>query len=100
MSRQGLIALALSGGLLPSPSALVVLLGAVALGRLAFGLLLVGAFSVGLAGALTVIGMLVMRARAAVGARSGRALSWIPAASAVVILAAGVVLTLNALRGL
>lgn len=100
LSRRGLVALALSGGLLPSPSALVVLLGGIALGRVAFGLVLVAAFSIGLAGALSALGLLVMRARTAVGAHSGRALSWLPVASAVVILGAGVVLTTSALRAL
>jgi ABC-type nickel/cobalt efflux system permease component RcnA len=54
---RNLLALGVSGGLLPCPSALVVLLGAIALNRIGFGLILVLAFSLGLAGALTAIGL-------------------------------------------
>ncbi len=47
----------ISGGLLPCPSALVVLLSAIALHRVSYGLLLVVAFSIGLAATLTAIGL-------------------------------------------
>ncbi|MDP9470344.1 MAG: high-affinity nickel-transporter [Chloroflexota bacterium] len=57
---RGLLALGISGGLLPCPSALVVLLGSIALGRAGFGLLLVLAFSLGLATALTGVGLLFL----------------------------------------
>ena len=59
---RSLLALGVSGGLLPCPSALVVLLGAIALNRIGFGLILVLAFSLGLAGTLTAIGMLFIYA--------------------------------------
>jgi nickel/cobalt transporter (NicO) family protein len=59
---RSLLALGVSGGLLPCPSALVVLLGAIALNRIGFGLILVFAFSLGLAGTLTAIGMLFIYA--------------------------------------
>ncbi|HWL65075.1 MAG TPA: hypothetical protein VNP73_03790, partial [Actinomycetota bacterium] len=86
MSWKGLTAIALSGGLLPSPSALIVLLGAVALHRVALGITLVGAFSIGLAGALAVIGILVLQARS-VGVRflGERTASAIPLISAALI---------------
>jgi ABC-type nickel/cobalt efflux system permease component RcnA len=58
-----LLALGISGGLLPCPSALVVLLSAIALGRTGFGLLLVLAFSLGLAGVLTGLGLLLVYAK-------------------------------------
>ncbi|NJN44083.1 MAG: high frequency lysogenization protein HflD [Anaerolineae bacterium] len=54
---RDLLALGISGGLLPCPSALIVLLSAIALGRVGFGLLLVTVFSLGLAGLLTAIGL-------------------------------------------
>ncbi|MGH2558481.1 MAG: nickel/cobalt transporter [Thermomicrobiales bacterium] len=57
-----LLALGVSGGLIPCPSALVALLGAVALGRPGIGLALVIAFSLGLAGALTALGLLFLSA--------------------------------------
>ncbi len=60
---SSLLALGISGGLLPCPSALVVLLSAIALGRTGFGLLLVSAFSLGLAAVLTGIGILLIYAK-------------------------------------
>jgi ABC-type nickel/cobalt efflux system permease component RcnA len=48
---------------LPSPTALVVLLAAVALDRIAYGLALIGAFSLGLATSLVVVGLVALRAR-------------------------------------
>ena len=57
ISWRNLLALGVSGGLLPCPSALVVLLSAVALHRVGYGLLLVVAFSIGLAATLTGIGL-------------------------------------------
>ena len=99
VSWRGLGALALSGGLLPSPAALVVLLGAVALGRVAFGLLLVLSFSVGLAAALTLIGILVLRARDFAARRFGRNAAAMPILSAAAIFAMGLFLTTRAAFG-
>lgn len=58
-----LIALGASGGLVPCPSALVLLLFAISAGRVGLGLVLLAAFSLGLAGVLIAIGMLVLYAR-------------------------------------
>lgn len=63
MKWSSLLALGISGGLLPCPSALVVLLGAIAIGRIGFGLALVSAFSLGLAAVLTGIGLMLVYAR-------------------------------------
>ena len=60
---SSILALGVSGGLLPCPSALVVLLSAIALGRVGFGLALVSAFSLGLAGVLTAIGLMLVYAK-------------------------------------
>jgi ABC-type nickel/cobalt efflux system permease component RcnA len=60
---SSLLALGISGGLLPCPSALVVLLSAIALNRIGFGLALVSAFSLGLAGVLTGIGLMLVYAK-------------------------------------
>jgi nickel/cobalt transporter (NicO) family protein len=96
-SARGLAAVALSGGLLPSPTALVVLLGAVALHRVALGVVLVTAFSVGLAGALTGVGVLVLKARTFASRRLGdRVGLLLPILSAAAIVAVGVVLTTRA----
>ncbi|MBN3894385.1 MAG: sulfite exporter TauE/SafE family protein [Nostoc sp. NOS(2021)] len=63
MKWSSLLALGVSGGLLPCPSALVVLLSAIALGRIGFGLALVSAFSLGLAAVLTGIGLMLVYAK-------------------------------------
>jgi nickel/cobalt transporter (NicO) family protein len=59
----GLIALGISGGLVPCPSALVLLLTSIALGRIALGLGLLTAFSAGLAVVLISIGAAVLYAK-------------------------------------
>jgi nickel/cobalt transporter (NicO) family protein len=101
LSRRGLVALAFSGGILPSPSALVVLLGSVSLGRTALGLLLIAAFSVGLATSLVAVGALAIRAR---GLADGRVpaglLRLAPVGSAAMIAVVGSVLTARGLIGL
>jgi nickel/cobalt transporter (NicO) family protein len=99
LSRRSIVAVGVSGGLLPCPSALVVLLAAISLHRVAFGMLLVVAFSVGLALTITGIGLAAVLARGAFRRLSfdGRVVSLLPTASALVIVAAGVVMTLHAL---
>ncbi len=95
---RGLLAVGVSGGLLPCPSALVVLLAAISLHRVAFGLLLIVAFSTGLALSITGIGLAAVLAKRAFARRSfdGLLVRALPAASAVVILVAGVAMTLRA----
>jgi ABC-type nickel/cobalt efflux system permease component RcnA len=60
---RGIVAMGLAGGLMPSPSAVVVLLGAVALGRAWYGVLLVAAYGAGMALSLLGIGLLLTRLR-------------------------------------
>jgi nickel/cobalt exporter len=60
---RNLLALGVSGGLVPCPAALVLMLSAIALGQTGFGLVLVLAFSLGLAGVLTGLGLLLVRAK-------------------------------------
>ena len=55
---------AISGGLLPCPTALVVLLAAISLHRVGYGLVLIVAFSLGLAGAMTAVGLAAVSAQA------------------------------------
>jgi nickel/cobalt exporter len=92
-----LITLAVSGGMVPCESALVLLLSAVALGRVGLGLLLLLAFSLGLAGVLMATGMLVLFAKRALPQRSAGHRSpwvrWVPVGSAAVVTLIGVVLT-------
>ncbi|HEX6702159.1 MAG TPA: sulfite exporter TauE/SafE family protein [Gaiellaceae bacterium] len=96
---RSLVAVGVSGGLLPCPSALVVLLAAISLHRVAFGLLLIVAFSAGLALTVTAVGLVAVLARSAFGRVSfdGRLVGLLPAASAVVIVVAGVAMTAHAL---
>jgi ABC-type nickel/cobalt efflux system permease component RcnA len=94
LSRRSLTALAVAGGMLPSPTALVVLLAAVALDRIAYGLALIGSFSLGLATALVVVGLFALRARDVVAGRmSGRTARLVPVLSAASISLLGIVLT-------
>jgi ABC-type nickel/cobalt efflux system permease component RcnA len=97
--QRSLLAVGISGGLLPCPSALVVLLAAISLHRVAFGLLLVVAFSVGLALAITAVGLAAVLAKSAFGRFDGRGrvLNVLPALSALVIVLAGVAMIARAL---
>jgi nickel/cobalt transporter (NicO) family protein len=96
LSRRILTALAVAGGMLPSPTALVVLLAAVAVDRVAYGLALIGAFSLGLAAALVAVGIVALRARDVVAGRmSGRSARLVPVLSAASIALLGFALTLR-----
>jgi len=62
VSLRALVALGVSGGIIPCPAALVVLLTALSLHRVGFGLVLIVAFSIGLAAVLVAIGILMVYA--------------------------------------
>ncbi len=111
VKRRELIAMGLAGGLVPSPSALVVLLGAIALGRVAFGLALVVAYGVGLALTLIAAGLLLVRFESGVrgitsrmntrtGKRFATAVQLLPLASGFAIAGAGLLLVLRAAQRL
>jgi ABC-type nickel/cobalt efflux system permease component RcnA len=101
ISGRGIVAMGASAGLLPCPSALVVLLGAIAQHQVALGLALIVAFSAGLASTLTALGVAVVHAGRLTARVSpdGRLVAVLPAASALVIVAAGAVLTARAVAG-
>lgn len=96
---RSLLALGVSGGILPCPSALVVLLAAISLQRVAFGLLLVFAFSIGLAGVLTLVGVAFLYASRFLksSGRFERLTRSIPIASALVVTCAGLAICYSAL---
>ncbi|MCI0489776.1 MAG: sulfite exporter TauE/SafE family protein [Blastocatellia bacterium] len=96
---RSLLALGISGGLLPCPSALVVMLSAISLHRVGYGLVLVIAFSLGLAATLTAVGLLFVYARRLLARPFGsnRLLRFLPAASALVITCVGAVICYEAL---
>jgi ABC-type nickel/cobalt efflux system permease component RcnA len=104
MRRRSIIALGLAGGLVPAPSAIVVLLGALAFGQAFFGILLVLAYGVGMALTLVGAGWAVMHLRA----RASRRLNWfeskgaalVPAVTALVLVGAGLVLTARGITGI
>lgn len=62
-SLSSLVKLGIAGGLIPCPSALVMLLSAVALHQISYGLFLVGGFSLGLASVLVILGVVAIYAR-------------------------------------
>ena len=95
---RSLLAVGVSGGLLPCPSALVVLLAAISLHRVGFGMALVGAFSLGLALAITSVGLVAVVAKGAFARFDGRGrlAAGLPAVSAAVIVAAGLGMVVRA----
>jgi nickel/cobalt transporter (NicO) family protein len=101
LSWKGLLGMGTAAGLIPCPSALVVLLAAISQHEVALGLLLIVAFSLGLAGTLTVLGLAVVYARHLIPRRlaTGRLSAVLPAASALLIVGIGCVLTAKAVPG-
>ncbi len=99
--RRGLLAIGFAGGLVPSPSALVVLLGAVALGRTWYGVLLVLGYGIGMAAALVGVGVLLARGRRLLERHARRpqlrrAMSRLPLVTAALIVVVGLGLTVQA----
>jgi ABC-type nickel/cobalt efflux system permease component RcnA len=95
-----LLALGVSGGIVPCPAALVVLLSTIALGRVGFGLLLIVAFSMGLAAVLIAIGLLIVHARRFMARFDGGGTlvtRWLPLTSAAMITLLGVGMAVQAL---
>lgn len=92
-----LIALGVSGGLVPCPSALILMLSAIALGRPALGLLLLIGFSTGLAAVLMGIGVVAVYARHLLpkseSAMQRPLFRLIPVFSAVVVICLGLIMT-------
>lgn len=100
VSLPALLALGVTGGIVPCPAAVVVLLSALSLNRVGFGLLLIVAFSVGLAAVLITIGVLMVYARRVMARFStdGPLIQrWLPLASSAVITIIGVVITFQSL---
>jgi nickel/cobalt exporter len=96
--RRSLLAMGASAGLIPCPSALVVLLAAVSQHRIGLGLVLIVAFSAGLAATLTGLGIAVVHAGRLLGRLPvpGRIVAAIPALSAALIVIVGLALTAQA----
>jgi nickel/cobalt exporter len=101
LTSKGILGVGLAAGLLPCPSALVVLLSAIALHRVGLGLVLIVAFSVGLAATITAIGLVAVFARRAFSRLSldGPLVRALPAVSAALILGVGIAITARAIPG-
>jgi len=104
LSLQGIVVLGAAGGLLPSPSALLVLLTALAVGRVTYGLTLIAVFSLGLATTVTLVGIAVLRGRDVVhdraGARLHRLVHAAPLVGALAVTAVGAAVAARALSQL
>lgn len=100
LSLQGIVVLGAAGGLLPSPSALLVLLTALAVDRVAYGLALIAAFSLGLAATVTLVGVAVLRGRDVLhdrgGARLHRLVHAAPLAGAATVTLVGAAVAVRA----
>ncbi len=99
-SWKNLVSLGISGGLLPCPSALVVMLSAIALGRVLYGLYLIVGFSLGLASVLVITGLLLLYAgkfagKHLQGERVGPVMRFLPIVGALVVSFLGVAIALE-----
>ncbi len=98
ISWKGLLALGISGGLLPCPSALVLMLSAINLNRIGYGLILTLVFSFGLAATLTAVGLLFLYGGKLFGGSrlaENRIFKALPVASAFVIACVGAIICYN-----
>ena len=98
---RSLFVLGLAGGLIPSTSALLILLGAIAGGRAAFGIVLVVAFGLGMAAVMTAVGLALILARGRLDGLAsdslvGKVRTWMPLAAACLVLGIGLYLTVQA----
>ncbi len=86
-----MLSLGISGGMVPCPSALAILLIAIALQKIAFGICIIIAFSLGLASVLVAVGLLLVWTRSFLGpaGRERAWLAWLPVASSVVVFLVG-----------
>jgi ABC-type nickel/cobalt efflux system permease component RcnA len=104
LSRRELVTLGIAGGLVPTPSAIVVLLGASAIGRAWFGVLLVISYGVGMATTLVAAGLLLGWARNRVdlrtkGDRVLRLAAFLPIATAAIVITAGLMIMARGVSG-
>ena len=104
ISWRSLFVLGLAGGLIPSASALLILLGSIAAGRPAFGFVLVVAFGLGMAAVMSGIGLALVVARGRLdrldaGTWLGRGASQLPLVAACLVLGFGLYLTIQAVAG-
>lgn len=108
---RDLVTLGITGGLLPCPSALIVMLAAISVGQVGLGLMLITAFSFGLASVLVAGGLVLVSARSFTArfleqragrrmpavwrAFNGRTLQRLPIISAALVAAIGLVIVIQ-----
>lgn len=97
---RSLLALGISGGIMPCPSALVLMLGAISLNRVGYGLVLIVAFSLGLASVLTAVGLAFVYGGKLIGKadRAKGLMRVIPVLSSLVITVLGLGICYQALQ--
>jgi ABC-type nickel/cobalt efflux system permease component RcnA len=97
---RSLLALGVSGGIMPCPSALILMLASISMNRVGYGLVLIVAFSMGLAGALTAAGLAFVYGGKLLSRipSSGKFLRALPAVSAFVIAVLGAAICYRSLR--
>jgi nickel/cobalt exporter len=99
LSLRELCMLGITGGIVPCPAALVVLLSAFSLHRIGFGLFLITAFSLGLAAVLVIVGLTMVYAKRVMSSRvraSNTALRYLPFLSSAFMVVLGVGITASA----
>jgi ABC-type nickel/cobalt efflux system permease component RcnA len=104
ISWRSLFVLGLAGGLIPSASALLILLGSIAAGRPAFGFILVVAFGLGMAAVMSGIGLALVVARGRLDRVDtstwlGRTTAHLPLLASCLVLGFGFYLTVQAISG-
>jgi nickel/cobalt transporter (NicO) family protein len=99
LKRRNLVALGLVGGLVPSASAILILVGSIAAGRPVLGMILTFAFGVGMAAVLVGVGLLLVRARSLIervpSRQIGRVFAYAPLITALVFVVVGVAITVQ-----
>lgn len=105
VSWRSLFALGLAGGLIPSTSALLILLGSIAAGRAAFGFVLVVAFGLGMAAVMGGLGLALVVTRTRLDRRAdsprlARLRAIVPLLAAFLVFGFGIILTAQALASL
>ena len=96
----GLLSLGISGGIVPCVDALIGLLFAISLNKLVWGLIILSAFSLGLAAVLVAIGILMVMAKPLIGRFTGEGiwLQRLPIFSAAVVILLGAILVFKAIN--
>jgi high-affinity nickel-transport protein len=100
LSLRELCILGITGGIVPCPAALVVLLSAFSLHRIGFGLFLIAAFSVGLAIVLVIVGLTMVYTKRLISSRvqtGSSAFRYLPLLSSAFMVALGVGITASAI---